>query len=180
MAIGGRMPPGVIDWSPSPTIRTHPALGESSQTARSSALLHFGVEPYLLASSMLVVVAQRLVRLVCPECMEEFEPDPAMVKELSLIGLTPADLEGGRLVRGAGCANCFQTGYADRTGIYEILPIDDNIKIQIMERASATDIKKSAVQRGVLTTLRQDGASKVLARKTTVEEVVRVTQLDVF
>jgi type II secretory ATPase GspE/PulE/Tfp pilus assembly ATPase PilB-like protein len=143
-------------------------------------MLHFDVEPYLLASSVLVVVAQRLVRLVCPECSEEHEPDPAMVKELNLIGLEPDQLQGGKLVRGAGCANCFQTGYVDRTGIYEILPVDDTVKIQVMEQASATDIKKSAVERGVLTTLRQDGASKVLRRKTTVEEVVRVTQLDVF
>jgi type II secretory ATPase GspE/PulE/Tfp pilus assembly ATPase PilB-like protein len=103
-----------------------------------------------------------------------------MLKELSMIGLTPDMLPDGKLARGAGCANCFQTGYTDRTGIYEILPIDDTVKTQIMERASSTGIKRSAVERGALTTLRQDGASKVRDGRTTVDEVVRVTQLDVF
>jgi len=143
-------------------------------------MLHFGVEPYLLASSVLAVVAQRLVRLVCPECREVIVPTGAMVRELKLIGLTPDMLPDGKLASGAGCANCFQTGYTDRTGIYEILPVDDRVKIQIMEMASATDIKRSAVERGILTTLRQDGADKVRRGLTTVDEVVRVTQLDVF
>jgi type II secretory ATPase GspE/PulE/Tfp pilus assembly ATPase PilB-like protein len=84
------------------------------------------------------------------------------------------------MLRGAGCANCFQTGYTDRTGIYEVLPVDDQVKLQIMEQASATQIKRSAVDRGVLRTLRQDGSEKVRKGLTTVEEVVRVTQLDVF
>jgi len=143
-------------------------------------MLHFNVEPYLLASSLLVVIAQRLVRLVCPECRESFEPDEAMTRELQLIGLTPDMLPDGKLYRGAGCANCFQTGYTDRTGIYEILPVDDAVKLQIMERASSTNIKRSAVERGTLRTLRQDGAEKVRKGLTTVDEVVRVTQLDVF
>ncbi|MEN8150900.1 MAG: ATPase, T2SS/T4P/T4SS family [Planctomycetota bacterium] len=143
-------------------------------------MLNFNVEPYLLASSLLVVVAQRLVRKVCPECRDVFAPDATMVRELEMIGLTPDQLQDGKLVRGAGCANCFQTGYTDRTGIYEILPVDDTVKLQIMERASSTDIKRSAVERGLLRTLRQDGADKVRQGQTTVEEVVRVTQLDVF
>ncbi len=143
-------------------------------------MLHFGVEPYLLASSLLVVIAQRLVRLICPECREPITPDAAMIRELEQIGLSPDMLPEGRLWRGAGCANCFQTGYTDRTGIYEVLPVDDAVKTQIMERASATQIKRSAVERGTLKTLRQDGAEKVLRGLTTVDEVVRVTQLDVF
>jgi len=143
-------------------------------------MLHFNVEPYLLASSLLVVVAQRLVRKICPECQELFTPDATMVRELEMIGLTPDMLPDGKLLRGAGCANCFQTGHTDRTGIYEILPVDDAVKLQIMERASSTDIKRSAVERGILRTLRQDGAEKVRTGQTTVEEVVRVTQLDVF
>ena len=156
------------------TLHTNDA---SSAIAR---MLHFEVEPYLLASSLLVVVAQRLVRLVCPQCREEFKPEGAMIKELEMIGVTPDMLPDGKLARGAGCANCFQTGYTDRTGIYEILPVDDAVKLQIMERESSTGIKRSAVERGTLTTLRQDGASKVSAGVTTVDEVVRVTQLDVF
>jgi general secretion pathway protein E len=143
-------------------------------------MLHFNVEPYLLASSVLAVVAQRLVRLICPECQELFAPDKAMVRELKLIGLTPDMLPEGKLSRGTGCANCFQTGYTDRTGIYEVLPVDEDVKIQIMEQRSSTEIKRSAVERGVLQTLRQDGAEKVRTGQTTVDEVVRVTQLDVF
>ena len=143
-------------------------------------MLHFGVEPYLLASSLIVVIAQRLVRLVCPECREMFRPEGAMIHELKLIGLTPDMLPDGQLARGNGCANCFQTGYTDRTGIYEVLPITDDVKLQIMTRASATEIKRAAVEKGALTTLRQDGAAKVRAGITTVDEVVRVTQLDVF
>ncbi len=143
-------------------------------------MLHFGVEPYLLASSMLVVVAQRLVRLICPDCKESMAPDATQVRELAQIGVTPDMLPGGLLHRGRGCANCFQTGYTDRTGIYEVLPVDDLVKNQIMTRASATDIKRSAVERGTLQTLRQDGAEKVVSGVTTVDEVVRVTQMDVF
>ena len=156
------------------TLHTNDA---SSAVAR---MLNFNVEPYLLASSLLVVVAQRLVRKICPECLELYVPDATMVRELEMIGLTPDQLEDGKLRRGSGCANCFQTGYTDRTGIYEILPVDDAVKLQIMERASATDIKRSAVERGLLRTLRQDGSEKVRLGQTTVEEVVRVTQLDVF
>jgi general secretion pathway protein E len=155
------------------TLHTNDAAGAVAR------MLHFGVEPYLLASSLLVVVAQRLVRLVCPECREAFEPDEPMRKELAHIGLTPDMLPDGKLARGAGCPNCFQTGYTDRTGIYEVLPIDDIVKNQVMEQASATDIKKAAVERG-LRTLRMDGAGKVRQGMTTVEEVVRVTQMDVF
>jgi general secretion pathway protein E len=143
-------------------------------------MLHFNVEPYLLASSVLVVIAQRLVRLICPECRESLDPDATMLRELAQIGVTPDMLPAGKLFHGRGCANCFQTGYTDRTGIYEVLPVDDAVKNQIMTRASATDIKRSAVERGRLRTLRQHGAEKVSAGITTVEEVVRVTQLDVF
>ncbi|MCZ6793984.1 MAG: type II secretion system protein GspE, partial [Planctomycetota bacterium] len=131
-----------------------------------------------LASSLLVVVAQRLVRLICDECITIFEPDETMLKELEMIGLTRDDLADGRLRRGEGCANCFQTGYTDRTAINEVLPVDELVKEQIMERASATIIKKSAIKRGLLT-LRQDGADKVRRGLTTVDEVVRVTQRDI-
>ena len=155
------------------TLHTNDAAGAVAR------MLHFGVEPYLLASSVLVVIAQRLVRLVCPECRQLFVPDDAMLKELKLVGVDVDRLPDGKIAQGAGCPNCFQTGYRDRTGIYEVLPIDDFVKGQIMEQASATDIKKAAVARG-LRTLRMDGAEKVRTGLTTVEEVVRVTQLDVF
>ena len=142
-------------------------------------MLNFGIEPYLVASSVLVVIAQRLVRLICPECRVAFDPAGSDVKELAEIGLTVAQLPGGKLHRGNGCPNCFQTGYTDRSAIYEILPVDDVVKQQVMDRASANTIKRTSMDRGCRT-LRMDGAAKVLEGQTTVEEVLRVTQLDTF
>jgi general secretion pathway protein E len=142
-------------------------------------MLNFGIEPYLVASSVLVVIAQRLVRLICPECKVSFDPKESDVKELAEIGLTPAQLPGGKLHRGNGCPNCFQTGYTDRSAIYEILPVDDVVKQQVMDRASANTIKRASMDRGCRT-LRMDGAAKVIEGQTTVEEVLRVTQLDTF
>ena len=142
-------------------------------------MLNFGIEPYLVASSVLVVIAQRLVRLVCPDCRVAFKPEESDLKELADIGLKATDLPDGNLFRGTGCPNCFQTGYTDRSAIYEILPVDERVKENIMERASASVIKRESIERGCRT-LRMDGAAKVVAGQTTVEEVLRVTQLDVF
>jgi general secretion pathway protein E len=155
------------------TLHTNDAAGAVAR------MLNFGIEPYLVASSVLVVIAQRLVRLICPECKESFAPQEADVRELADIGLTVSSLPGGRLHRGKGCPNCFQTGYTDRSAIYEVLPVDEAIKQQIMSRASASVIKKDSLDRGCRT-LRMDGAAKVVQGVTTVEEVLRVTQLDNF
>jgi general secretion pathway protein E len=155
------------------TLHTNDAAGAVAR------MLNFGIEPYLVASSVLVVIAQRLVRLTCPECKIAFVPQESDVRELSEIGLKVQDLEGGKLHRGTGCPNCFQTGYTDRTAIYEILPVDEVTKQQIMDRASANTIKRTSMERGCRT-LRMDGASKVVRGQTTVEEVLRVTQLDTF
>ncbi len=155
------------------TLHTNDAAGAVAR------MLNFGIEPYLVASSVLVVIAQRLVRLVCPECKVAFDPAPSDVKELSEIGLSVAELPEGKLYRGNGCPNCFQTGYTDRSAIYEILPVDDAVKQQVMERASANTIKRASIDRGCRT-LRMDGAAKVVRGQTTVEEVLRVTQLDTF
>ena len=155
------------------TLHTNDAAGAVAR------MLNFGIEPYLVASSVLVVIAQRLVRLVCPECKVSFDPKEADVLELGEIGLRVADLPGGKLFRGTGCPNCFQTGYTDRSAIYEILPVDEVVKQQVMDRSSASVIKKASIDRGCRR-LRMDGASKVVRGATTVEEVLRVTQLDAF
>ncbi len=141
-------------------------------------LVDIGVEPYLVASSVVCVVAQRLVRVICDECKSEYEPTD---EELAEISLTKEEVEakGARLAIGMGCGRCFNTGYLGRTAIYEILPINDTVRQQVMERASATTIKQSAVAGG-LRTLRMDGAQKVLAGQSTIEEVLRVTQMDLF
>jgi len=139
-------------------------------------LVNLGVEPYLVASAVIAVIAQRLVRLICPYCKESFEPTDAQLGEL---GVTRDSLTDNQLWRGRGCENCLGRGLFDRTAIYEIFAIDETSRDQIIERTSASLIKQSAVQRG-LQTLRMDGAKKVVQGETTIEEVFRVTQLDVF
>lgn len=139
-------------------------------------LINLGVEPYLVASAVIAVIAQRLVRLICPYCKEPFEPTDAQIKDL---GVPRSKLHEERLWRGKGCEHCLGRGLFDRTAIYEIFVIDEPARDQIIERTSASVIKQAAVSRG-LQTLRMDGAKKVTAGKTTIEEVFRVTQLDVF
>ncbi len=141
----------------------------------ATRLLDLGVEPYLVSSSLIAVVAQRLVRVICKNCKVEHKPTP---EELESIGLTPEETAGHTIYRGTGCAQCFKTGYMDRTGIYEILPVNDHVREQILEKVGANTIKTDAVKTG-LRTLRMDGALKVLKGVTTIEEVLRVTQMDV-
>ena len=141
-------------------------------------LLDIGLEPYLVSSSVRLVIAQRLVRLNCPKCKEPIEPDVTTTKKLAEAGLTREMFKDGKIWAGKGCEYCFNSGYVDRTAIYELLPVDDVIKEQIMDHASATVIKKSAVERDAIQTLRQDGIYKVLDGRTTIDEVLRVTQLD--
>ncbi|MDQ7780826.1 MAG: type II secretion system ATPase GspE [Planctomycetota bacterium] len=137
-------------------------------------LLDLGVEPYLAASSVIGAIAQRLVRVICPHCKESFVPEERFVMQ---IGLKMSDLPEGKLWRGRGCDKCLNTGFFDRTGIYEVLTITDGIRQQIMNKTGATFIKQDAVKRG-LRTLRMDGAQKVIRGITTVEEVLSVTQMD--
>jgi general secretion pathway protein E len=143
-------------------------------------LVDIGVEPYLVASSVICVIAQRLVRVICPDCKSEYEPSEEELKE---IGLTPDDIaragRGGRLAVGMGCSRCFNTGYTGRTAIYEVLPVNDAVREHVMSHTSATVLKQTAIKNG-LKTLRMDGAQKVLQGVSTIEEVLRVTQMDLF
>jgi general secretion pathway protein E len=142
-------------------------------------LVDIGIEPYLVASSLICVIAQRLVRRICPDCKEETSPTPEELRDLKLIGLSMDAFPNGRVWHGRGCPSCFNTGYIDRTGIYEILPVEETLKDQIIERRSSSVIKKAAIERGCRT-LRMDGAMKVTRGVTTAAEVLRVTQLDAF
>lgn len=137
-------------------------------------LLDMGVEPFLISSSVLAMMAQRLVRLLCPACRVAITPSPETLREL---GLTVEDYtrQGGQCYRAQGCSACHGTGYRGRTGIYELLAMDDAIRALIMQQANASTIKTAAVQRGMRTLL-QDGAWKVMQGLTTAEEVLRVTQ----
>ena len=142
-------------------------------------LLDIGIEPYLVASSVLVAVAQRLVRTICSECKEQFVPEARDLQDLKLLNIDPDQLPDGKLLRGKGCGSCFGSGYHNRTGIYEILVVDDDVREDIVEQRSASKIKRSAFERG-FRTLRMDGADKVVRGFTTTDEVLRVTQLDVL
>jgi general secretion pathway protein E len=137
-------------------------------------LIDMGIEPFLIASSVLAILAQRLVRLICPACRAETIPAQEVVRDLS----RTAEVwirDGGHFVRGTGCEACCGSGYRGRTGIYELLPLDDTIRELIMQRANANRIKAVAIKAGMRTLL-QSGSQKVLEGLTTAEEVLRVTQ----
>ncbi|MDJ0522898.1 MAG: ATPase, T2SS/T4P/T4SS family [Planctomycetota bacterium] len=142
-------------------------------------LLDIGIEPYLVASSVIVCIAQRLVRRICKDCIEHHDPDADDLFRLKQLKIDPDELKDGKLVRGRGCGNCYGSGYAERLGIYEILPINDDVREHIVERHSASKIKRDAISQG-FRTLRMDGSLKVKLGMTTPEEVLRVTQLDVM
>ncbi len=130
-------------------------------------LIDMGIEPFLVASSLSAVLAQRLVRVICPHCREEYAAD----REYPGITLPPV------IYRGRGCDACFGLGTLGRTGIYELLLIDPEVCSMIIRRAPAGEIKEYAVGRG-MKALREDGLAKVAAGITTIEEVMRVTQED--
>jgi len=140
-------------------------------------MIDLGVEPYLVSSSLIAVIAQRLVRVICLRCREPYEPSD---EELKALGHTRDELPHGHLFHGRGCDACLGRGLYDRTAIYEILTVNERIRDQIIARTSASVIKQVAVETGHLKTLRMDGAKKVLEGRTTMEEVFRVTQMDVF
>ena len=145
----------------------------------TTRLLDIGIEPYLVATSVVVAIAQRLVRRICDDCSEQVDPDKDDLEMLKELKLDVDQLKDSKLVRGRGCGNCFGSGYLERVGVYEVLPIDDVVREQIVNRASASAIKRASLERG-FRTLRMDGAHKVKLGLTTPEEIMRVTQLDVM
>jgi general secretion pathway protein E len=150
------------------TLHTNDAAGAVTR------LLDMGVEAFLVSSSVLAIFAQRLVRVICRECREPYRPDPSLVKEMGLDKVGDTTFEGV-FYRGKGCTACFQTGYRGRSGIYELLIIDDNIRTLIMSAADASVIRRKAIEQG-MTTLFRDGVTKIVQGTTTVDEVLRVTQ----
>jgi general secretion pathway protein E len=136
-----------------------------------------GVEPYLVASSLVLIIAQRLVRTICPHCTVIEPINEEWAAKLKKVDLEPSELDN-QIAYGTGCDECFQSGYSGRTAIYEFLPVTEELRTQVMEGGSATDIKRAAVARGLIT-LREDGRDKIRSRLTTPDEVLRVTQLDV-
>jgi general secretion pathway protein E len=150
------------------TLHTNDAAGAVTR------LLEMGMENYLLASSLLGVLAQRLVRVVCPKCQEEYVPDIGMLQEMEVSSGALSDI---RVVRGNGCEWCANTGYKGRTGIYELLQIGDEVRQLILDRADSNSIKEKGRSLG-MRTLREAGWVKVQKRVTTISEVLRVTQVE--
>ena len=136
-----------------------------------------GVEPYLVASSIVLVIAQRLVRTVCKHCKEMRPIDDDEERKLQQVGLDPRELPDGAAY-GAGCDECFHSGYSGRTAIYEFLPINESLRDAVMGGATASQIKREAIRGGMIS-LRDDGRQKIIRGLTTTEEVLRVTQLDI-
>jgi len=137
-------------------------------------LLNMGIEPFLVSSSLNLILAQRLARRVCPDCRE-----PAQVPPKALVdaGMKPERVKFARPARGKGCDQCNGTGFRGRVALYEVMPIKDEIKDLVLRGGSALDIKREAVRLG-MKTLRQSGLTKVEEGVTTLEEVLRVTAPD--
>ncbi len=137
-------------------------------------LMDMGCEPFLIASSIMGVFAQRLIRILCPECKQPYVPTD---EELATIEITPREAKGATIYKAVGCNQCNQKGYIGRSVIAELLLITEDVRSLIMQRKDAGAIKKAAIQSG-MKTLRQNGADKVLKGITTVEELISNSQTD--
>ncbi len=150
------------------TLHTNDAPGATTR------MIDMGVEPYLVASSLETVAAQRLVRLICKNCKEE-SPRSEVEKLKSQFGNVVPDV----IYRGAGCRQCQGTGYRGRQGVFEMMPVTDEIRAQILTRSSSRDIRKTAMKQG-MNSLRSDGWRLIREGKTTPEEVLRMTKDEDF
>jgi len=134
-------------------------------------LLDMGVEPFLVSSSLIMTVAQRLVRCICPDCKEPVELPPEALTDL---GVPEEETYDFQCYKGAGCSKCSNIGYRGRLSLFEVMPMDDEVKELTLRRAPANEIRRAAVQTG-MKTLRQSGIAKIKQGVTTIEEVLRVT-----
>jgi type IV pilus assembly protein PilB len=137
-------------------------------------LLNMGIEPFLVSSSVILILAQRLLRKICSGCKAPAEVNPQALIEL---GFTPEEAESMTVYKGTGCAICSGTGYKGRVALYEVMAISDRIRDLILNGASTGEIKQAAVENGMYT-LRKSGLEKVRLGQTTIEEVIRVTFAD--
>ena len=137
-------------------------------------LIDMGIEPFLVSSSVVAIIAQRLVRKLCNQCKKPYSPQPAELEKLGFSGEKKGE---GPFYKAGGCPECLNTGYRGRLGIYELLMIDDEVRSEILNKIDSNSIKSHAIRKG-LATLRDDGARQVLNGVTTTDEVLRVTQVD--
>lgn len=144
-------------------------LHTNDASSALTRLLDMEVEPFLISSSIIGILAQRLVRMICDKCKEKYTPTATLLKDLAIE-------EKIDFYRGKGCEKCKNTGYVGRVGIFELLIMNEEIKKMTEEKSSADQIKKKAIQLG-MKTLRQDGLDKVRKGLTTIDEVFRVTEI---
>ncbi len=137
-------------------------------------LIDMGIEPFLVASSVEAVMAQRLVRTICPHCKTEQKVERSYLQK---IGFPEGEIDTSKFFRGAGCEECRQLGYQGRKGIYELLILNEMMRPLILNRAPSSTIAARAIEQG-MRTLRTDGWTKVKGGETTIEEVLRVTQIE--
>ncbi len=147
-------------------------LHTNDSASTITRLSDMGKEPFLITSSVIGILAQRLVRVICDNCREEYVPNQ---ESLLNLGLTADAIKKKSFYRGKGCPLCFNTGFRGRTGIFELMILDDEMNNLILKTSDANAIKRKATQKGMVT-LAEDGAEKVLSGITTVEEVFRVTR----
>ena len=150
------------------TLHTNDSFGALTR------LVDMGIEPFLVSSSVMAVLAQRLVRVLCTDCREPHTPSAS---ELNRIGLTPAQCSRP-IYRAKGCRACRNTGYRGRSAVHELMVVDDDVRDLVMKKADASSIRRVCTSKG-MKILRQDGAERVLAGQTTIEELLRVTQEDI-
>jgi general secretion pathway protein E len=150
------------------TLHTNDSFGAVTR------LLDFGVEPFLVSSSILAVLAQRLVRKLCPDCKEAYAPSST---ELARIGLTPAAV-AEPIFKAKGCRTCRNTGYKGRVAIQELMVMDDDIRALVMQNSDAATLRRHCTSGG-MKLLRQDGGDRVLGGETSIEELLRMTQEDI-
>ena len=133
--------------------------------------MNMGIEPFLVATSVNLIQAQRLIRRVCSDCKAEHHVPPEALVE---VGFSPAEARELKTYKGAGCKTCNNTGYKGRIGLYEVMEVTDDIRELILIGASSLELRKRAIEDGMIT-LRESGLYKIRNGVTTVEEVVRET-----
>ena len=146
------------------TLHTNDAPGAIAR------LIDMGIQPFLISSSVIGVVAQRLVRTICPDCKEAYEPPEEVLRELSL---EPE----ARLYRGRGCQYCYQSGFRGRSGVFEIMKVSDELRRLVLGKESAGVIREAAVKEG-MTSLKRAGLEKVLDGISTIDEVRRAVYVE--
>ena len=147
------------------TVHTNDAPGTISR------LIDMGIEPFLISSAIILILAQRLIRKVCMECREAVKVHPQLLID---VGVPPDEVKSFPVYKGKGCSLCNNTGYKGRVGLYEVMPMKEELKELVLSRASTSEIKKEAIRLG-MKTLRQSGIAKIKEGVTTIEEVLRST-----